>query len=354
MDAHDSSRSDPEGTADSKLLILGHSEVLRLLPMARCIDVMAATLAALARGEALLPLRQVMWLPEKKGALATMPAFLGGSGVAGLKVISYFAGNRGTDLDTHQGGVLLFDPHDGRLQAVVDASSITAIRTAAVTAVATRLLARPDATNLAILGSGTQARTHLEAMLLVRPFTQVRVWSRTGENARRFAERESLHHGRAVDAVETARDAVADADVICTTTSAAEPVLLGDWLRPGTHVNAVGSSVPFARELDTAAVLRSRMFVDRLESALNEAGDFLLPKAEGALDAGHIRGEIGDVLLGRVSGRTGPAEVTLFKSLGLAVEDLAAAHEVFAAARAQGLGTAIELGGRRSTAHPVR
>src|SRR5262245_55407740 len=174
-----------------------------------------------------------MWLPDKKGALVTMPAFLGNIGVAGLKVITYFAGNRGTDLDTHQGGVLLFDPRDGHLRAVVDASSITSIRTAAVTAVATRLLARADAANLAVLGSGTQARSHLEAMLLVRRFARVRVWSRTAENARRFADQESERHGRPIEAAATARAAVEDADVICTTTSAEKPVLLGDWLRPG-------------------------------------------------------------------------------------------------------------------------
>src|SRR5262245_18116528 len=199
-----------------------------------------------------------MWLPDKKGALVTMPAFLGNIGVAGLKVITYFAGNRGTDLDTHQGAVMLFDPTDGRLRAVVDATSITSIRTAAVTAVATRALARPDATNLAILGSGTQARSHLEAMLLVRGFSRVRGSRRTAANARLFADRESARHGRAIEAADTARDAVEGADVICTTTSAAEPVLLGEWIRPGAHVNAVGSSISFTRELDTAAVLKCR------------------------------------------------------------------------------------------------
>ncbi len=328
-----------------QVLVVNQQEVPQLLPMRECIDVMATTLAALARGEAILPLRPVMWLPEKVGALAMMPAYLGNLDVMGVKVISVFPGNRGSGYDSHQGPVLLYETKNGRLLALMDATAITAIRTAAVSGVATRLLAREDAGDLAILGTGTQARMHLEAMLLVRPVRRVRAWSRNPDNVLQFAERESQRHGIAITAAATAQEAVAGADLICTTTSAETPILRGEWLAPGAHVNAVGSGVAHTRELDTAAVVRSRLFVDRRESALNEAGDFLFPKKEGAIGDDHIQGEIGEVLLGRLAGRETPEEITLFKSLGLAVEDLASAQTIYQQAIERGVGTFVELGG---------
>jgi ornithine cyclodeaminase len=288
-----------------------------------------------------------MWLPGNTGALVTMPAYLGHTGTLGLKVITYFAGNRGTDLDTHQGAVMLFDSANGGLLAILDATQITAIRTAAVSAVATRLLARPGAATLAILGSGTQAHSHLEAMLLARPIREVRIWSRNPKNAHAFAAEQPNRTQVSLEAVASAAEAVRGAGVICTTTSSLEPVLRGEWLEPGMHINAVGSSIPFARELDTAAVVRSKMFVDRRESALHESGDFLIPKQEGALDDRHIRAEIGEVLAGMAEGRAGDGEVTLFKSLGLAIEDLAAAQHIYHAARERGMGSQVDLGGHR-------
>jgi alanine dehydrogenase len=330
------------------ILIVNQSEVPQLLTMRECMSVMAETLGALTRGEAILPLRPVMWLPEKVGALAMMPAYLGNTHVLGLKVITYMPGNRGTPYDSHQGVVLLFEQEHGQLLAIVDATSVTSIRTAAVSGVATKLLARADAGDLAILGSGTQARTHLEAMLIARPVRRVRVWSRNAANASEFAQREAKRYGIQVEAMGSAQAAIEGADLICTTTSAAEPVLKGEWITPGAHINAVGSSVAHTRELDTAAIVKSRMFVDRRESALNEAGDFLLPKQEGAINDDHIRGELGQVLLGQVPGRTSPEEITLFKSLGLAVEDLAAVQHIYARAQESELGMRIELGGKRN------
>jgi ornithine cyclodeaminase len=315
--------------------------------MHECIEVMAEALKTLARGHAILPLRPILWLPEKVGALGMMPAYLGDIQAMGLKVVSVFPGNHGTEYDSHQGAVLLFETVHGRLLALIDASEITAIRTAATTAVATRLLARADAGDLALLGAGVQARTHLEAMLLIRPIRRARVWSRNPEHARQFAERASQKYKLAVEPMATAQAAVTGADIICTTTASATPVLLGEWLAPGAHVNAVGSSVAHTRELDTAAVVKSRLFVDRRESTINEAGDFLFPKKEGAIGDDHIQGEVGQVLLGEVPGRRSPDEITLFKSLGLAVEDLAAAHHIYQQALAKGLGTALEFGGSR-------
>lgn len=330
-----------------KVHMINQAEVLQLLPMSECIDVMAEALKTLARGNAILPLRPILWLPEKFGALGMMPSYLGDFKAMGLKVVSVFPSNHGTEYDSHQGAVLLFETEHGRLLAIVDASEITAIRTAATTAVATRLLARADAGDLAILGSGVQARTHLEAMLLARAIRRVRVWSRNPDHARHFAEQAAQRHGVKVEPMATAQAAVTGADIICTTTAAPEPVLLGEWIAPGTHINAVGSSVAFTRELDTAAVAKARLFVDRRELTINEAGDFLFAKKEGAIGDDHIQGEIGDILLGKLAGRGLPDEITLFKSLGLAVEDLAAAHHVYHKALEKGMGTALELGGSR-------
>lgn len=329
------------------LLIVSGAEVRRLLPMGECMTVMADALAALSRGDAMVPLRQIMWLPENVGALALMPSYAAHVPVMGVKVVSVFPGNHGTPYDAHQGAVLVFETRHGQLVAMVDASAITAIRTAAVSGVATQLLARPDAQSLAILGSGVQAASHLDAMLAARAITTVRVWSRDIARAKHFASRAAERHGIAVTACATVEDTVRDADIICTTTAARTPLLHGEWIAPGTHVNAVGSSVSFTRELDTNAVRRARLYVDRRESTLNEAGDFLFPKQEGVIGDDHIVGEIGGLLLGTVAGRQTSDEITLFKGLGLAVEDVAAAQYVYAKALHAGLGVQVELGGKR-------
>ena len=330
-----------------KVLIINGAEVRQLLPMRECIDVMADALTALARGDAILPLRPILWLPEKVGALGMMPSYLGNIQAVGLKVVTVFPGNHGTKYDSHQGAVLLFETKHGQLLSMMDASSITAIRTAAVSGLATRLLARDDAHTLAILGSGVQARTHLAAMLEVRPIKTVLVWSRNRENVEKFVRREAKDRSIQVTAANSAKEAVAGADIICTTTSSREPVLQGEWISPGAHINAVGSSVAFTRELDTAAVTNARLYVDRRESTLNESGDFIIAKKEGAIDDSHIVGEIGDILTGKVSGRASDNEITLFKSLGLSVEDLAAANHIYQKATSANAGTLVELGGER-------
>lgn len=326
------------------VLVISQSEVRRLLPMGRCIELMAEALATLGRGEAENPLRWPMVLPEGRGVLGLMPGSMERPSALGLKIVSIFPANHGTAYDSHQGVVILFDPDHGFPTAILDASEITAIRTAAVSGLATRLLARDDASDLAILGSGVQARTHLEAMREVRDVRRVRVWSPTRENRQVFAESESRRHDIPVEPVDSPREAVQGAGLICTVTAAREPVLEGEWLAPGAHINAVGSSVASARELDTRAVAAASLFVDRRESTLAEAGDFLIPKQEGAIGDDHIRGELGEILLGRIQGRRSPEEVTLFKSLGLAVEDLQAAHFIARQARAEGLGTEVEIG----------
>ena len=330
-------------------LIIPQPLVAELLPMGECIDVMERALASLARGEAILPLRTMMWTPDRSGLIAMMPSHVTDPQALGLKVISVMAANHGTDRDSHQGAVLLFDARTGSLLAIIDATAITAIRTAAVSGLATRLLAREDAGDLAILGSGTQASTHLAAMRAVRRLRRVRVCGVSPERARAFARHHSESLGITVEAVGSARDAVEGADLICTATSSVEPVVKGAWIAPGAHINAVGACFPACRELDTEAVVRSRFYCDRRESVGSEAGDFLIPRREGAIGSDHIVGEIGEVAIGRAPGRSRPDEITLFKSLGIAVEDVAAAEHIHRRARAVGKGFLVDLGGRRMT-----
>lgn len=313
--------------------------------MPKCIDLMAEALVSLARGQVILPLRPVIRIPDSPNVFGLMPAYSKSLKAIGTKVISVFPGNHGTVLGSHQGVVLLFDGENGSPLAMMDAASITAIRTAAVSGVATRLLARQDANTLAILGSGVQARTHLDAMFAVRPFKKVFVWSRNADHARALASSKAGWSQRIdVEVVADAKTAVESADVVCTVTASREPVLRGQWLRPGTHVNAVGASLPTARELDTEAIKRADVYVDRRESALNEAGDLLIPMNEGAISADHIIAEIGELLSGHDTGRENGSEITVFKSLGLAVEDLAAAHYLHDRAKRERAGTWVELG----------
>jgi ornithine cyclodeaminase len=274
-----------------------------------------------------------------------MPSYMGGLEAVGVKVVAAFPANFGTEFDTHQGVVLFFDTQRGLLRAIVDATSITAIRTAAVSGLVTDLLANPDAGDLAIIGAGTQAHTHLDAMRAVRPIRRVRVYSVPAESATAFAERESRRTGLQVEAVATAEQAVTGADLICTTTTATEPVVLGDWVAPGAHVNAVGAYNPSTRELDSALVAKARLYADRRESLLSEAGEFLIPKSEGLYGDDHIVGEIGEVLTGKAPARTSTEEITLFKSLGIAIEDLASAQRIYEICRERDLGTWVEIGG---------
>jgi ornithine cyclodeaminase len=275
-----------------------------------------------------------------------MPGALGGAdgpGAFGAKLISVFPGNREVGLESHQGLIVLFEGEHGTPTAVVDAAAVTEIRTAAVSGVATRTLARQDAHDLAILGSGTQARSHLQAMLAVRSVTRIRAWSPTRARLEAFADDASSHGPVSVEPMGSAQEAVREADLICTVSAATQPVLLGEWLTAGAHVNAVGSSVASARELDAEVVRRSRFFVDRRESALIESGDLLSAIRDGVVDDSHIAAELGEVLIGSAEGRRAPEEITVFESLGLAVEDIAAASFVVERAQAEGTGSWLEL-----------
>jgi len=315
--------------------VLDEEDVRRLLPMRDCIEVMAGALASLARGEVHNPLRSMTQPPGEESLLALMPAHRGGDRpMYALKTLAIFPSNAARGLDLHQGFVALFDGETGAPRALMNAGGITAVRTAAVSGVATRLLAREDVRTLAILGTGIQARAHLEAMQAVRDFERIIVWGRTPG---RFSDLDE------VDEVSSPEEAVRVADVLVTATSAPEPIVRREWLKPGVHVNAVGASLPSARELDTQTVADAALFVDRRESAENESGDYLLPLREGAIRAGHIRAEIGELVRGTAEGRRSSEEITIFKSLGLAVEDLAAAEHVLARAEAEGAGAVVSL-----------
>jgi ornithine cyclodeaminase len=329
-----------------KTLIIGHEDVKRLLPMAECIDVMDDLFGALTRGDVVLPLRQIIPQPDRKGVFAVMPAYLGSPRAVGGKFITVFNGNQDTPYESHQGAVLLFECDSGRLLAIVDATTVTNIRTAGASGAATRALARKDAHDLTILGSGTQASTHLAAMRAVREIIRVKVWSRNPEHARRFAQAE-WSGGERVEVSSSAEEAVSGADIVCTTTAATSPVLKGEWISPGAHINAIGASVPGYRELDSKAMAMSKLYTDRREALFSEADDFRVPLKEGAIKEDHLKGELGEVIIGKVAGRSSNAEITLFKSQGSAVEDLAAAYHVYTKAQEKGLGTWVEFSGER-------
>jgi ornithine cyclodeaminase/alanine dehydrogenase-like protein (mu-crystallin family) len=321
----------------SGVLILGEADVRELLDMEGCIAAMTEALSSLARGQVHLPLRPVVRPPGEPTIFGLMPVHRGGERpVYALKTLVIAPDNSGRGLDPHQGTVSLFDGVTGQTLALMNASPITAIRTAACSAVATRLLARDDARELAVVGAGHQAHTHVAAMRLALPFERVRIASRTPESSRTLAAEAGA------EAVETVEDAVRGADVVVTVTSSSEPVLRREWLKPGVHVNAVGACLPDMRELDAATVADSSFFVDSRESAENEAGDLLLAIQDGAVGPDHIRAEIGEVLIGERPGRASPEEITVFESLGLAVEDLFAAEYVVR--RAQEVGRGMTVG----------
>jgi ornithine cyclodeaminase len=319
------------------MLVLGEEDVRATLDMAGCIEAMEAVLAALARGDVTMPLRTIFRVPDESVlGLGLMPAHRGGAEpVIALKEVVVAPGNSARGLDPHQGAVLLHDGTTGQLVAALNASPITEIRTAAVSAVATKLLARPRARHVAILGSGVQGRSHAVAMREVLPEAELRVWSRSPAHA------EALALEAHAVVCTTVAEAVAGADVVCTCTAAAEPLLSLADLAPGAHVNAVGSSGPWARELDADLVAAASLFVDRRESTVNESGDYLGAVAERGIGPEHILAELGEILVGAHPGRRRDEELTVFKSLGLAAEDLAAAVLCVARARERGVGVEV-------------
>lgn len=320
------------------VLVLSEHDVRELLDMESCITAMEDVLARLARGELTNPLRSLM-LPPGPAAMGLMPSHAGGDEAAfALKEIVVAPDNPARGLDPHQGSVLLHDGVTGQLIAVLNASPITEIRTAAVSAVATKLLARPGSRRVAVLGSGVQGRSHVDAMQTVLDDPIVTIWSRNPAHAEALAlETHSLVAGSVAEALD-------GADVVCTATAASEPIVALEWLAAGTHVNAAGAFPNGrSRELSSDTVAAARLYVDRRESTLNESGDFLVAAAERGLGHDHIVGEIGEVLAGTVEGRRSEEELTVFKSMGIAVEDLASAQLCVRRARERGVGAEVDF-----------
>jgi ornithine cyclodeaminase/alanine dehydrogenase-like protein (mu-crystallin family) len=331
---------------------LSDTEVLELLPMKDCIAVMREALLALAAGKVHQPLRTIIRPPDAQGVMGLMPAYMSGGmsegssdyqAAFGLKAICVFPGNPAKGMDAHQGAVLLFSAETGELLAMMNASAITAIRTAAVSGVATDLLAQPGAGNLAIIGSGVQARSHLRAMSEVRSVKRCRIASRHFQNAQRFVEELRQEFSFALEPVETIEAALDAADLIVTATTAVEPIVRREWIAAGAHLNVVGSSTPKAREVDSETMAAASLFVDRRESTINEAGDYLLAARDGVIGPDHIRGEVGQVLNRTKPGRTSTEEITLFKSLGIAIEDVFAAEYLYRKAQERNVGTWISF-----------
>jgi ornithine cyclodeaminase/alanine dehydrogenase-like protein (mu-crystallin family) len=328
------------------LLVLSARELAGLMPYPEVVAEMRQVLAAYARGEAYQPLRTVVQPPGAAGLMALMPSYLpppdgplAREPGYGAKVICISPGNPALGKDAHQGVVLISSARTGEPLALVNASAITEIRTAAVSALATSLLARPDATEVAVIGTGVQARAHIRALVACRELTGIRVAGRAPDRAQSFADDVAAGLPVPVTACDSAADALAGAGIVVTATTSAVPVLQRDWLAPGTHINAVGACLPGTREIDAATMADAALFVDSRESAASESGDFLLAIADGVIGRDDVRAELGEVITGRAPGREDDQEITLFESLGLAVEDFAAAAYAYHRARAAEVGT---------------
>lgn len=324
-------------------LWLTRADVRSVLTMPDAIDAVAAAFRLLSAGQTVLPLRTNMPVTRHNGSLLAMPAYVEGNiDALGVKLITLYGDNpRHFNLPAIQGNFVLFDPQDGRLLAVMEAGLMTAIRTGAAGGVATRYLAPPDAAVVTIFGSGAQAPHQLEAVMCERPIKRVWVLSRNTQNGERFAAEMAVRFGISVQPTGDVEMAVRAADIVITATSSHEPLFDGDWLRPGTHITAIGSHLPQAREVDSRTVQRATVVTDQTSACLAEAGDLIIPLAAGEIAPSHIRAEIGEIVAGHKPGRTSPEKITFFKSVGLAVQDVAVARLVLEKARAAGVGTVL-------------
>jgi len=327
---------------------LDEAQVRELLPPAEypaLVDLMERTLVGFSAGKATQPLRTALPVGPPGQYLGIMPALLPGDEAIGAKLVSVVPGNPARGLSSHIGVVVLFEPDTGELRGVMDARYITEIRTAAVSSVSVRHMARPTASRLGIIGAGVQARSHLEFFAATRALTSVRVWSPDAAEVARFASDLSHHLGFEVQAAGSAAAAVEGADLVVLATASDRPVVQSEWVADGAHVVSVGACRPHQREMDPCLIARARLVVDSRDAALVESGDIVSGILERRFDAGHIAGELGEVAAGLVRGRTADTQVTVFKSLGLAVEDVATGSLVAGRADARGLGTRLSLCG---------
>jgi ornithine cyclodeaminase/alanine dehydrogenase-like protein (mu-crystallin family) len=329
-------------TGASPLLVIDRDQVRTHLTYERCIPLMRECMMALSRGDTTQVLRSIVDLRDG-AAFGVMAGALGRERAFGAKLVSVFPRNRDIGRQSHQGVITLFDSASGSPRCIIHAGEVTGIRTAAASAAATEVLARPDSSVLAVLGYGEQAWSHVQAISQVRRLNEVMIWGRSAQQAGAFAARVRDSLNLKAAACAQVADAVAAADIICTTTAAAEPILRSDWVRPGTHINAVGSSRAGPAEIDSDLVVRARFFADHRESVLRQGAEFLRAKTAGLIDDGHLLGEIGEVMLGSIKGRSSAEEITLYKSLGNIVQDLACGEFLYAAALRAGFGTRAAL-----------
>ena len=325
------------------MIVLSERDVAALLPMDAAVDVVERAMIAVSRGKAVLPLRTIMGVGGSN-MMGMMPGSMSEPPCYGIKLVSLFPGNPEAGYSSHQGAVVLFEAAHGSAVAMMNAGLLTAVRTAAASAVATRHLARPDSSILTIIGTGEQAEHHIDAMLAVRPIREIRIVGRRAEKARQFAEHAaarrpeiSFSHGTDV------ASAVSGADIVCTVTSSPTPVLAGALLEPGMHLNIVGASIPSKVEIDEEAVLRSAVFVDYRPSTFAQAGEVVEAIKAGSIREDHVLAEIGEVAAGTHAGRTDDGQITLYRSLGIAAQDLACASHVVDLARQRGLGVDAPL-----------
>ena len=324
------------------MLILNRQMTAAALSHADCVSALEPTMISVSRGEAILPLRQYLSIPGGHGKFTLMPGYSADPRTFGVKIVSKFPRAPGSQLSSHVGAVMVFNADDGLPLALLDGAELTAIRTSAASALATRTLARADAKNLGLLGYGEEAWHHALAIAEVRTLEHIFVWGRSIERAHEFAARVNARLDIDAVAVPDREDLVAQSDVICTVTSATEPILNGAWLQPGVHVNLVGAAIATSAEADTDVVERSRFFTDFRPSALAQGGELIKAIEAGIVTQEHIVGEIGEVLAGDVTGRRSDEEISVYKSLGVAAQDLAAGIAAYQHAIDRGLGIEVD------------
>ena len=324
------------------LTIINAEEVRKLLPMSECIDAMEPAMIAATIGTISMPPRLITPLIDESGFLGLMPGSSAELASFGAKVVSLLPNNPAKGIPAIQGFVVLFDHCIGTPVAIIDGAEITAIRTAAASGLATRLLAREDARTCGIFGNGVQAVTHIDAMRAVRPVEEIVIWGRNPDKVKAFSEQQARRTNIDIRATDDPSEAGA-CDLVCAVTGSPEPILKGDWVQPGAHVNLVGAHTLATREADTELIVKSEVYADLMESIKNEGGDIMSPINEGAIDENHIIGELGQLLLGKIAGRQDDRQITMFESLGINAQDLFAAKHIYDKAKAQDEGTTVDF-----------
>jgi alanine dehydrogenase len=324
-------------------LILSREQVQELLDMRAAIEAVESGLVEFSAGQAVMPVRVTTPVPAHGGIVLGMPAFLGQTNALGTKIVTVYKNNPSRGLPTILAVVVVNDPETGKVEAIMDGGYLTAVRTAAASAVGTKYLARPESRTLGILGTGVQGFSHLWAMKEVSAVEQVVIYNRSVDKAREFKRQYADRFGLPIEIASNEEAVCRAADILVLATTAAEPIIRREWLKPGVHINAVGSHSPGARELDSETVAAARIVVDSREANLKESGDLLIPMSEGRISAESFGDEIGEVAVGKKPGRGSPDEITIYKSVGIAIEDVATANLVLKRARAQGVGTQVEL-----------